>query len=127
MNDEDRFRVSNKICLFQDESVLLLQNHEGVWELPGGHLDHDDTTPRRGLERELQEETGLAAENVELLDPHKHEDVVAFFWAGNPVGDDVTISDEHVDAAWVSLSRLDDHPITFDELRQMIRGWADDY
>lgn len=121
--NEDHFRVSNKLCLFDETTVLLLQNHEGTWELPGGHLEVSDETPREGLERELREETGVEMKQLALLDPHKHKDVVALFWAAQPETTRVTTSDEHVDASWIPVEDLDDYEITFDELRDMIRSW----
>jgi 8-oxo-dGTP diphosphatase len=38
----------------------------GLWCLPGGKLDYGDT-PERTVEKELQEETGLAVSDVNFL------------------------------------------------------------
>jgi ADP-ribose pyrophosphatase YjhB (NUDIX family) len=51
--------------------ILLLRRAnseygEGKWCLPGGKLDYNDT-PEHTVEKELQEETNLAAENIEFL------------------------------------------------------------
>jgi putative (di)nucleoside polyphosphate hydrolase len=46
--------------------VLDLVDHRGAWQLPQGGIEHDED-PRAALWRELFEETGLTADDVELL------------------------------------------------------------
>lgn len=46
----------------EDDRILLVHrtySHDEPWALPGGWLEHDDTTIELALERELHEETGL--------------------------------------------------------------------
>ena len=59
-------RVAAYALVVRDGSVLLTRNsphgpHPGVWNLPGGGIEHDEH-PRDAVVRELAEETGLAAE-----------------------------------------------------------------
>jgi ADP-ribose pyrophosphatase len=54
-----------------DGRVVLVQQYryavdEAVWELPAGRLDPDEE-PTAGAARELEEEVGLKAGNLELL------------------------------------------------------------
>ena len=47
------------------ESFLLMRHHDR-WDLPKGHLDEGETEQQCAL-RELKEETGIAAEDIELI------------------------------------------------------------
>lgn len=46
------------IVISSDHKVLLLQNSDGSWELPGGRLNVNESW-EEGLRREVFEETGL--------------------------------------------------------------------
>ena len=53
------YRVTVKGLMVQDEKILLVYEEKNdFWELPGGGLDHGET-PQIGLQREIQEEMGL--------------------------------------------------------------------
>lgn len=67
-------RVSAYAVCVKDGRLLLARiapgytsQHDGWWTLPGGGLDHGED-PRHAAVRELEEETGLIGEVVELLD-----------------------------------------------------------
>ncbi len=56
------YRISVKASIKDDAGrVLLLQEKDGSWELPGGGLEHGEN-PRQALSREIVEETGLKVE-----------------------------------------------------------------
>lgn len=59
----------------KDGGVLLIKKargaYTGTWDLPGGSLEFGET-PLEGLSRELLEETGLFAKEVNLLDFLSH-------------------------------------------------------
>jgi len=48
-------------------SELLLMRHADRWDLPKGHVDPGETEVQCAL-RELREETGIAAADIELVD-----------------------------------------------------------
>lgn len=57
----ERFAVTQKAVLIGPEPenrVLLLENADGIWELPGGQL-YVGEDPRSGLKRAVSEVTGL--------------------------------------------------------------------
>lgn len=55
----ERFAVTQKaVLLGPEERVLLLENEDGVWELPGGQL-YVGESPEQGLRRAVSEATGL--------------------------------------------------------------------
>ncbi len=59
------YRVSVKALVTDEQGRFLLQKEErGVWDLPGGGLDHGES-PVEALKREVQEEVGLEVLNME--------------------------------------------------------------
>ena len=59
------YRVSIKALILDETRTkfLLVQEKDGVWELPGGGLDHGEDI-HEGLKREIQEEMGLVVTSV---------------------------------------------------------------
>lgn len=55
------------IILNKKGKVLALERKDipGAWQLPQGGLE--DESPLEGVEREIQEETGIEADNLQLL------------------------------------------------------------
>ncbi|TKX58591.1 NUDIX domain-containing protein [Halorubrum sp. SS7] len=91
------------------QNLILQRATDGEWELPGGRLAPGEPV-RRGLRREITEETGISVE--------VHTPVATNAW----VNDDeegrfavhykcytsqrtIDISDEHVDSAWMLPER----------------------
>jgi 8-oxo-dGTP pyrophosphatase MutT (NUDIX family) len=121
---EDTFYVSNKACFVDDDTVLLMQNHDDVWELPGGHLEVSDDDVESALQREVREETSLELYSYDLVRLHKYEDQFAMFWTCQEWDGEVTLSGEHQDYAWVDVDRLDEIVVTWPGLRDLIRDWV---
>lgn len=58
------YRVSVKGLVVNEEGhVLLALEDNGLWDLPGGGLEHNED-PIVGLKREIHEETGLEVTSV---------------------------------------------------------------
>lgn len=58
---QDKFLVGVTGIVFNDQNEILLFKHSyrsHAWSLPGGYLKANEH-PREGLEREIQEESGL--------------------------------------------------------------------
>ena len=101
--------VAAVIC--RDGHFLIAQRaaekrHGGLWEFPGGKVDHDET-PERALQRELREELGTEVVSTSeplltIADAGSHF-VIAF----HPIviaGEPQPI--EHQALAWVSRADL---------------------
>jgi 8-oxo-dGTP diphosphatase len=58
------YRVSLKaIILDSRQRILVLQDQDGTWELPGGGLDHGESM-QHCLRREIMEELGVGVDNI---------------------------------------------------------------
>lgn len=58
------YRVSAKaLVLDKDKKVLLIREETGMWELPGGGVDHGETA-HETIAREIQEEMGLEVSKI---------------------------------------------------------------
>ncbi len=76
------YRVSVKAIIKDvDGRVLLLQEADGQWDLPGGGLDHGESS-KEGVAREVAEETGHTVDSV--------SESPTAFWTVNRAGSAIT-------------------------------------
>lgn len=67
MQDNKSFQVSVKGLVFNEEGkVLALHERKGVWDLPGGRLEHGESFSGT-LERECKEELGVNCRVVDTV------------------------------------------------------------
>ncbi len=103
--------VSVKAVILYRRRVLLLANERGEWDLPGGRPEASEDH-RVALVREVREETGLSVDIGRMLDEHLFEVLPQRFVRILPfvcalIGDaEVTLSDEHSSAHWLSLDQI---------------------
>jgi len=65
VNEEDvKFVV---ICIkFKSQWLLVRHKERTTWEMPGGHIEGEESTQTAAL-RELYEETGIIKEEIEII------------------------------------------------------------
>ena len=111
------------VILVKDGKILLLLRGEGAsfkprhWGPPGGHVE-DGETPKQGAVRETLEESGLSVDPEDLkllLQRSKHSFGMIYHFITNKFsGDEVVLSFEHDDYAWVDMKELDDYETVFE-------------
>ena len=106
----DDLQITAKV-LIRDESdkVLILKDRlSDWWDLPGGHI-HTEETPEEGALREVEEETGIKLNEVDLVigqevDTDLGHKLGLFLIASVPLDSPKPLlSDEHTDYAWISM------------------------
>jgi len=102
-----RFAITQKAVLLgpdPEERLLLLENEDGVWELPGGQLRVGEQ-PTPGLKRALRDATGLdASVDSPVLNTAWEIDgggaFAAIYLAHSPT-EQATLAGGHVRAVWL--------------------------
>ena len=153
MNDEHLYRRGVGVMLLnRDGKVWVgrrIDNPTDAWQMPQGGMD-DGEEPWATALREIEEETGIAPEHIELIaeSPERlrydlPEELVGKFWKGRWRGQlqnwflcrflgedsDVNIATEHpeFDAwKWVEPAQLPDLIVPFkrDMYRKLVRDFA---
>jgi 8-oxo-dGTP pyrophosphatase MutT (NUDIX family) len=107
-------------CLNDKQQFLVIRrseidNREGQWTMPGGHIDEEDGSIEAGAVRELKEEAGLVCKTSDLTylgqpKPEKYM-FLAEKWTGevnvdkpNPITGDV----EHDAFKWLTIDKIKD-------------------
>jgi 8-oxo-dGTP diphosphatase len=116
--------------LVEAEKVFLCHRSAGrrwypnVWDLPGGHIEEDES-PTHALVRELREELGVVIpEPTNPAFAHlRHPDFdcriwVVRAWTGTPH----RASNEHDHLAWWSLDELAEMPLAVEDYRPLLRA-----
>ena len=136
--------TADVVLLSTDEagqrSVLLVQRrydpYAGMWALPGGHVEHDETV-RQAAVRELREETGLGLPEaaLELIgvydkpgrDPRGRYVTVAFVAFVAPVGRVAAVAGDDAERAeWLPTGHelaFDHNAIVGDAIARLDQMW----
>jgi 8-oxo-dGTP diphosphatase len=108
-------KVVTAAVIERDGKVLVARRKaglvaEGLWEFPGGKLEEGEE-PRRGLERELEEELGVRAVAGELLCSVPFEGPVASFelvvFRTEVLSRDFRLTD-HDQVLWLDPAEMDE-------------------
>lgn len=110
----EKFNVAVKAFIINDNDEILLVKRSdddvhkpGVWEVPGGRLDHGEN-PFEGLKRETLEETGIQIEIRNPLTIHHftREDggkitMITFYCKA--LTHNIKLSEEHTEFIWMDI------------------------
>lgn len=128
---------STDAAIFNNSKILLIKRghypFEGLWALPGGFMDMDET-PEHAASRELEEETGLIIKNLKQFrtygtidrDP-RHRTITTVFYHQLKDGESSNIKagDDAAEAQWYDIDDLPnlafDHNLVIKELIEFLR------
>lgn len=120
--------TTSAFIINEDATALLLLKHKSLnrWLQPGGHVDDTDTSLVASALREAYEETGFAANDLQLLSnsifdidshhipentkkqepAHVHHDIRFLFRCSNSQSIDISL-EESTDSKWIAFSALE--------------------
>lgn len=133
---EKKFFVAVKALLCFEGKLLLIKRTKEArgdyyqWEFPGGRLEFGEK-PVQALERELMEEIGVTFTSVKLLHAwnfykNEHTEVVGLTYMCKVSSNEIVLSKEHDNYAWVSREELNNYQLV-DGLMQQINEYDWDY
>jgi 8-oxo-dGTP diphosphatase len=107
-------KVSVKGIIERGGKVLLVKDTKGVWELPGGRIEHGED-PRESLLRELNEELGWSKVVIqEIIDTwsftskieDRHNHFIILVYSCSAEEDHITNNDEYTEYKWVLMQEI---------------------
>ncbi len=106
----DKFPVSIKAVIIDDNKVLCLKNERNEWDFPGGKINFDEDI-EECLKREVKEETNLDIKNLKILKSFnlKFNDVPVFnvvYSAEIFCDSSIFVSHEHSEYNFFSKSEI---------------------
>lgn len=121
------FKITqNTIIQNQEKAILILKHNTSKWLLPGGKIQKGESWIK-ALKREIKEETGITEFEIKkILDIDS--------WIENETGyyvvtfiatilkiDKITLSDEHIEYAWIKLPDLDNYDFWHENIKKRIK------
>ena len=118
LNEKELKTVGIVVCLDNKQRFLIIRrsnidDRAGTWTIPGGHIDDTDRSIEAGAVRELDEETDLLCNTLDLIylgqpKPEKHY-FLSLKWSGsvnvkkpNPKTNKI----EHDDWKWATIEEI---------------------
>ncbi|MGT2911914.1 NUDIX hydrolase N-terminal domain-containing protein [Streptococcus cameli] len=109
-------KLDTRAAIFKDEKILLVQEADGRWALPGGWCDVDQSILENTI-KEAKEEAGLnvrAERLIAVLDKHKHHPntkrfahhVTKAFVLCTSLGGEFVPNNETIASGYFSLDQL---------------------
>ena len=107
-------KVDTRAAIIRDGKILLVQESNKTWSLPGGWCDVDQSVTENTI-KEAREEAGLEITVDRLaavLDRKKHNlpvyayNICKFFFLCTAVGGEFVKNSETVDSGWFALGEL---------------------
>ncbi|MBT8801301.1 ADP-ribose pyrophosphatase [Lactobacillus delbrueckii subsp. bulgaricus] len=101
-------KIATRAAIFKDDQILLVQEKEGHWSLPGGWCDVDQS-PADNCIKECWEESGLAVKPVKIIavqDHFKHHGsihpygITDIYYLCQSLGGEFQANSETSQAAW---------------------------
>lgn len=114
-------KVNDEWCVLANKRGCGCANNVGLWNVPAGYLDYNETLEDCAI-RETFEETGLLIDKSQLNlfevdsicdDEHKSQNVIVAYWA--MVNGVTILNNQHADPdevdeiKWIPIVKIDDY------------------
>lgn len=107
-------KITVKGIFEREGKILFVKDLKGVWELPGGRIEHGEA-PKESLVRELNEELGWKKVIIkdlidawsftsEIKDRHNHFIVLVYHCQSDEK--DIRQDEEYGEYAWVPIAKI---------------------
>lgn len=92
------------VVLDRESRILLKKDPERGWELPGGHVEGEETIPE-AVVREVKEETGIEIEVIKLCGVTQDiaHQTCHTFWSARAVGGRLTTGEESLASGFFTV------------------------
>ena len=125
---------TEKACgaiIIKDGKALLIQQTNGYWGFPKGHVEEGETEVETAI-REIKEETNIDVEidetkryQMEYILPNGNNKIAVFFM-GKPLSTDIIRQEEEIIAIeWVDIKEVEEK-LSFDNTRELFRKAMED-
>lgn len=131
-------KLETRAAIFQGEKILLIQEDNGTWCLPGGWCDVD-VSAKENLIKETKEEAGLDVEVervVAILDHNKHNypsyayNICKIFAICKNLGGSFVENIETIDSGFFSLEELPKNiaseKVNLDQIKMCFDAYKDE-
>ncbi|EGV07113.1 hydrolase of X-linked nucleoside pyrophosphate N-terminal domain protein [Haemophilus pittmaniae HK 85] len=107
-------KIDSRAAIFQDDKILLVQENDGLWSLPGGWIDVLETIHSNTI-KEVREEAGLDVKPTFIIAIHEQRKrnlppfahpVLKTFVMCEPLGGKFQPNSETVQSAYFALNEL---------------------
>lgn len=128
----EEVKVVYALIIDKDNRILMVNNHEGHWSLPGGRVEINETLIEATI-REVYEETGLhikvgnvlAVNEAKFLKSNQH--AIFFTFEAERIGgtEEIKMPQEILQLEWVNLEQANQRmPYYPDGIHQLMQGNA---
>ena len=112
----NKFPISVKSLIFDDQRVLLIKNERDEWDLPGGKIEKNDNVIET-LVREVKEELNVTLDNYNILHAKKYlfrkQEIIVIVYSSKITNEDpIRLSFENIDYNFFSYNELNQLKLT---------------
>jgi 8-oxo-dGTP pyrophosphatase MutT (NUDIX family) len=131
MKTDELFYVGQKAFIEKDGNILVLYDHEGRLDFPGGKIQEGEADFDMSLQREVLEETGLEIKIGSVFHRYffinKDKKIFIVGIACTWLSGEVVLSSEHKSYKWVSketYKELQDNSVDYQALHMYFEKYG---
>lgn len=122
-----KYEKSCGAVVLDGDKVLIIQQNEGHWGFPKGHVEEGETEVQTAV-REIKEETNIDVKvddkyrYVEVYSPKENVEKEVVFFVASKVGGNVVAQEEEVqNIEWLSITNAMER-LTYESSKRVLRN-----